>query len=314
MTPRPIRIGTRSSRLALSQAGEVVSLIRMADSRIKVELVKVTTEGDTDRSTALEKMGGYGLFTKAIERQLLEGRIDIAVHSAKDLPSKLTPGLMISAVPVRESCQDAWLSRDSLKLARMKAGACVGTGSPRRRAQLLYIRPDLDVKDIRGNVDTRLEKLRAGEYAAVIMAHAGLKRIGLQDSSEITELLDVESFLPAPGQGALAVQTRTDDSETSILVESIDDPASHRCLDIERSLLARLNAGCSTPIGALAIMEGDRVRLSAVVLDNDGKSRLYVTFDIAREEDNTSLVDHVADRLFEMGAAELLAERDEHGR
>jgi len=305
-----LRFGTRSSKLAFSQAGEVVSLIRKTNPRIKVELVKVTTAGDADRSTDLQKLGGYGIFTKAIERELLEGNINIAVHSAKDLPSRLTPGLVISAVPSRESCGDVLLSTDGSKLANLKTGARIGTGSPRRRAQLLYLRPDIDVRDIRGNIDTRLEKLRADEYDGLILAHAGLRRIGQAGIPEITEFFDVDTFIPAPGQGALAVQTRTDDRETAELVESIDEPSSHRCLDIERSLLTGLDAGCSTPVGARAWMEGDRVHLSAVVLDNDGKSRLYVTFDIAREEDNSALVGHVVDHLFEMGAAELIAEKD----
>jgi hydroxymethylbilane synthase len=304
MTNLKIRIGSRSSRLAITQTSEVISLIKDRHPEFEVELVTVKTEGDVDRSSALVDMGGYGLFTKAIEQELLNGRIDAAVHSAKDLPSRMTSGLTIAAVPHRESCCDALVSADGTRLMDLGQNAVVGTGSPRRRAQIMNIRQDISIKNIRGNVETRLRKLREGVYDAIILAHAGLKRSGC--SEEITELLDPGTFVPAAGQGALAVQALVDDLRTQDLLRSIDHTESHRCLNIERLLLEKLNAGCSAAVGALARLVGNMVRLDAVVLDKDGTTRLCVSHETVLEGRDSELVDTVVERLFEQGAEKLI--------
>ncbi len=299
------RIGTRARRLALTQAGKVAAQLAKRNPALHLETVEITTQGDADRQTALEKMGGQGLFTKRIEKALLEQEIDLAVHSAKDLPSVMTDGLTLAAVPKRESVSDAWLCSSGEKLREIGPGAVVGTGSPRRRAQLLHFRSDLKVVNIRGNVDTRLRKLSEGKYDAIVMAHAGLIRAGLSD--RVTELFDPESFVPAPGQGALAIQTRIDDENTIRLARSIDRPDAHRCADIERLLLEKLGAGCSTAVGGYARIISGRIHLIAVVLDNPGKTRLCVEHTIGQNETNETLVTFVVDRLFQQGARELIA-------
>jgi len=276
-----LRIGTRGSKLALAQANHVAALIKTAKPQLEIEIVTVSTAGDEDRQTELNKMGMVGLFTGKIEQQLLENKIDIAVHSAKDLPSQLSPGFLIAAVPPRETCEDAWISADGSGLRDIGPDKVVGTGSPRRRAQLLNVRRDLSVKSIRGNVETRLKKLNDGEYDALILACAGLKRSGHDDA--ITELLDKAVFVPAGGQGALAVEVRADDSRSAELAASIDHPDSHRCLDIERQLLRELNAGCSSAVGANCWIEEDRIHLVVVVLDIDGQTKLTATHTIERQ-------------------------------
>jgi len=305
MPDQVIRIGTRASRLALTQTGQVAAQLVQLNPNVRFETVTITTEGDADHNTALKKLGGQGLFTKRIEKALLDHEINIAVHSAKDLPSVMTEGLTLAAVPERESVCDAWLCTSGEKLREIRSGAVVGTGSPRRHAQLLHLRPDLKVEGIRGNVDTRLRKLSEGRYDAIIMAHAGLIRAGLDEHA--TELLDPEVFVPAPGQGALAIQTRADDEISINLARSIDQSDAHRCADIERRLLEMLGAGCSTPVGGYARLVEGRCRLTAVVLDNRGKTRLCVSHDIGQSDDNETLLDYVVGHLLEQGAQELIA-------
>jgi len=305
MPNRIFKIGTRGSRLALAQTGLVAEQLSHLNPDVRIETVTITTEGDSDRLTALEKMGGQGLFTRRIEKALLEREIDIAVHSAKDLPSVMTESLTLAAVPERASARDAWLCASGAKLKDMGKGAKVGTGSPRRRAQLLHLRPDLKVENIRGNVDTRIRKMTEGLYDAIIMAHAGLIRAGLE--SHVTELLDPAAFVPAPGQGALAIQTRADDYESSALARSIDAPEAHRCIDIERLLLEKLGAGCSTAVGGYARIERGQIQLTAVVLDNTGQRRLCVEHAVGTSEEYGSLVMHVVNRLLEQGARELIS-------
>ena len=300
-----LRIGTRGSKLALAQTNHVAALIKTAQPQLEIEIVTVTTAGDEDHQTELSKMGTVGLFTGKIEQQLLEDRIDIAVHSAKDLPSQLSPDFAIAAVPPREACEDAWISADGSGLRDIGPNKVIGTGSPRRRAQLLNIRRDLRVESIRGNVETRLRKLNDGECDALILACAGLKRTGREDS--ITQLLDKDIFVPAGGQGALAIEVRADDVRSAELAASIDHPDSHRCLNIERQLLRELNAGCSSAVGANARIEEGKVHLVAVALDVDGLTKLTATHTIERQDENHVLVDHVASRLIEQGASHLIA-------
>jgi hydroxymethylbilane synthase len=309
MVSRVIKIGTRSSRLAIAQTNEILSLVKKSGSKVETRIIPVKTAGDIDRRTALEVIGGYGLFTRAIERELLDGNIDIAIHSAKDLPSRMTNGLTIAAVPRRGSPSDVWISRDGSGLMDSAPGSVVGTGSPRRRAELKNVRRDLRITDIRGNVDTRIRKLESGECDCLIMAQAGLERSGLLDSSKDFQVLDHEVFIPAPGQGTLLIQARKGDDEVAELLRPIEDPLSRRCLDIERAFLSRLYVGCSTPVGAYARRENNRIRMSAVVLDKEGETRLYVTNDIDVDEGDVVLVEHVVNRLIDMGAKVLIDER-----
>lgn len=267
-----IRIGTRAGALAMAQTEFIIDLLRRNFPDIKFEIVTITTKGDADRKSPLEKIGGAGVFTKRIEMALLNNKIDIAVHSAKDLPSKMTPGLKIGAVPRRESPNDAWLSADGKSLNDTAASSTVGTGSPRRQAMLLHIRPDLKAKDIRGNVPTRLKKLEDGLYDSLIMAYAGLKRIGLD--IKITQVLPLNIFLPAPGQGALIAQIREYDRHPEELLKTIDDSEAHRCLDVERWLLEMLDAGCSAAIGGLAQIENGTLEMRVSILDKHGATRL----------------------------------------
>ena len=304
MSQNLVKIGTRGSRLALWQANLIMALLKEKNPGTQFEPVIIKTSGDADRITALEKIGGTGLFTKKIEQELLDKSIDIAVHSAKDLPSVMTEGLVIGAVPDRAPCEDVWLSREGKKLPFISAGSTVGSGSPRRRAQLLHMRPDLLVEDIRGNVETRIRKMREGLYDALLMARAGLERLGLQDV--ITEILEPDRFVPAPGQGSLVVQVREDDSFCKELTGAINRPGAHRMLAIERMLLARLEAGCSTPVGGWARVEEGQICFTAVVLDNDGVRRLYVTRKINFKQADETLVDAVVEQLLSEGAGEMI--------
>ena len=299
-----IRIGTRSSKLALAQAGEVSSLLEKAHPGIELELVHIRSSGDRDSATPLEILGGTGAFTKALEDELSRGTIDIAVHSAKDLPARMTAGLEIAAIPLRASPRDAWLSSSGMKTRDLEPGALVGTGSPRRRTQLLWLRRNLVVKSIRGNVDTRVKKLASGEYDALIMAEAGLVRCGLTE--HITEILDPGVFLPAAGQGALAVQVRSGDGRSASLCAAIDDPPSHRCVLLEKEVLARLGAGCSAAVGVLAREEEGLTHLSAVILDREGKIRLFVHREAGETVEDRALVEEVTSDLFARGADGLM--------
>ena len=309
MAVRTIRVGTRASRLALAQTRLVMAQLEWHNPGVSFEVIETSTRGDQDRTTPLAAMGGQGQFTKALEAALVEGTVDIAVHSAKDLPSVMTPELTIAAVPERESPADVWLCRNGTKMAETPDGAVVGTGSPRRRAQLLHLRPGLRVEGIRGNVETRLRKLHDGEYDALIMAHAGLNRLSVHEP--VTEVLSPRDFLPAPGQGALVVQTRTEDVDVTSIAAKIDHKLSHRCLSIERRLLARLQAGCSTPIGGIAEADGDKVVLQAIVLDNDGQKALRAHAEREQNKHNVdSLVEDITEDvvrlLIAQGAADLI--------
>ncbi len=302
------KIGTRGSKLALTQTKHVIAMLQEKNPGVVLELVIIKTEGDVDQKTSLEKIGGVGLFTKQIEQALLDHTIDIAVHSAKDLPSVMTDGLTIGAIPEREDCRDAWLSRDGSGFKDIKKGAVVGTSSPRRRAQLYQIRPDLETRDIRGNVDTRMRKLDKGDFDAILMAHAGLKRIGMDN--RITELIPTDTILPAPGQGFLLVQTRADDDKAVKLTSAIDNLATRRLLNIERLLLAGLNAGCSAAVGGIAEYDSTDITLNAVVLDKYGRKRLFKSNGINKDRADRDLVDPIVEYMFAHGARELIEDAE----
>lgn len=263
-----LRIATRRSRLARTQTEWVATRLRQAHPGLETVLVETATAGDRDRATPLADIGGTGLFTKALEDAVADGRADVAVHSFKDLPTAQPSGLAIAAVPAREDHRDVLVTAGGGGLDSLAAGAVVATSSPRRAQQLVRARGDLVTAPIRGNVETRLAKIHAGEFDATILAAAGLARLGL--SAEVCEVLD---FLPAPGQGALAVECRSDDEATRALVASIDHADTRDTVAAERAWLAATGAGCATSAAALCILDGDEVELRWYLDGREGSGR-----------------------------------------
>jgi hydroxymethylbilane synthase len=298
-----IRVGTRASLLATTQARQVADLVSTRLGR-EVELVEVTTEGDRN-GAPLATLGGTGVFVTALREALLEGHVDVAVHSLKDLPTAPAPGIALAAVPTREDPRDVVVARDGLTLGELPVGSRVGTGSPRRAAQLHALGLGLEVVDIRGNVDTRLGKVASGEYDAVLLARAGLARIGRLD--EVTEVLDPLQMLPAPGQGALAVECRVDDDLVAALA-ALDDPATRAAVTAERAVLATLEGGCSAPIGALADVaegdDGDELWVRAVALSPDGTLSIRMSA-TGSPQDAADLGARLARDMLAEGAADL---------
>jgi hydroxymethylbilane synthase len=277
MISRRFRLGTRASALARWQADWVAA--QLAERGVAVELVPISTRGDADTSTPvaeLESQTGSperGVFTKELQRAMADGRIDLAVHSLKDLPTDPVSGITLAAIAQRGPVGDVLVARDAKSLDELREGAAVGTGSIRRRAQLLHVRPDLKFYDIRGNVDTRLAKLENGEYDAIILAEAGLVRLGLAD--RITQRLSLSIMLPAVGQGALGIEARTDDTGACAAVAPLGDPNTTAAVTAERSLLAALDGGCLAPVAALGRVRDDgQLQLTAAVLSPDGSVRL----------------------------------------
>jgi hydroxymethylbilane synthase len=271
MTP-PLRIGTRGSRLALWQANYVADRLRPLAAPRVVELVAIQTAGDQAVSAPLTQIGGEGVFTKEIQNALVTGAVDLAVHSLKDLPTVVVPGLVLGAVPARGPTGDVLVSSRHPSFDRLPFGALLATSSLRRRAQVWYRRPDLRLVDIRGNVPTRLGKLEGGGLDALILAEAGLERLGLAE--RITERLDPAWMLPAVGQGALGLECREEDTATRALLESLNDAPTRQAVLAERAFLRELGGGCQVPIGAWAYVEGKPLRLRGVVLRPDGGCRL----------------------------------------
>ncbi|HVT20374.1 MAG TPA: hydroxymethylbilane synthase [Mycobacteriales bacterium] len=302
-----LRLGTRRSALALAQSGLVAQSLR--DAGHAVELVELTTQGDT--STAAVADLGTGVFVNELRRALRAGEVDLAVHSLKDLPTEPGADVALAAVPTRADPRDALVARDGATLGELPSGARVGTGSPRRAAQLRALGYGLEVVPIRGNVDTRIGKVAAGELDAVVVAMAGLDRLGRRDA--VTEALDPVQVLPAPGQGALAVECRAADGDlAAVLRAALDDPTSRAAVSAERALLARLEAGCTAPVGALAdVAVGDdgkeEIYLRAVVANIDGSRaiRLSITGALDEPED---VGNRLAANLLEAGAADLIGE------
>lgn len=269
-----LRLGTRRSLLATTQSTWVAD--RLRELGHEVTLVEVTTEGDTDRVTPLRDLGGTGVFVSALRSALRDGEIDLAVHSLKDLPTTPEPDLALAAIPRREDPRDALVARDGLTLGELPPGSTIGTGSPRRRAQLLALGLGLEIHELRGNVDTRLRTVEEGRFDGVVLAAAGLRRLGR--AHLVTEYLDPLQVLPAPGQGALAVEVRAVDAGTLAALAPLDDPDTRACVTAERALLAALEAGCSAPLGALAEAvegwEGPELSLRAQVGATDGSTDL----------------------------------------
>jgi hydroxymethylbilane synthase len=299
----PIRLGTRGSVLALAQTRWVGGRLADALGR-EVEVVEITTQGDRD-TQPLAQLGGTGVFVSALREALLDGRIDVAVHSLKDLPTEPAEGIALAAVPTREDPRDAVVARDEMTLGELPVGSRVGTGSPRRAAQLSALGLGLEITDIRGNVDTRIRKVREGAYDAVVLARAGLARMGRLD--EATEVLDPLQMLPAPGQGALAVETREGDDLTREATV-LDDPQARAAVTAERAVLATLEGGCAAPIGVLAeVVEGDdgeELWVRAVALSPDGT--LAVRMSATGAPADAAGVGHrLAEQMLDEGAGQL---------
>jgi hydroxymethylbilane synthase len=310
-----IRLGTRQSALALWQAEYISNSLRTLGH--DVQLVKITTSGDVS-TTPLGESGGQGVFTKEIQKALLDNRCDLAVHSLKDLPTEILPELTLAAVPPREDTSDCLLSK-GINFAELPMGASIGTGSPRRKASLLNMRPDLVVKDIRGNVDTRIKKLEDGQFDAILLAFAGLNRLGLL--SKITQKFTTDEMLPAVGQAALGLETRSNDLKTIAVLENLDHMPTHAAVLSERTLLRSMRAGCLAPLACNAIVLNNSIQLSARVFSSDGKKRIEVKHSIEHQLEIESpdqkpqlyrLAEQVgreaADLLIARGASELIHE------
>jgi hydroxymethylbilane synthase len=297
----PLRLGTRGSALALWQAEWVAA--RLRERSCPVELVRIQTTGDVT-SQPLQTVGGQGLFTKELQRALLDQRIDLAVHSLKDLPTEPVSGLELVAVPPRESCCDAFVSTRAPSIDTLPAGARVGTGSRRRKSQLLHHRSDLQILDIRGNVDTRLRKLDEGQYDALVLAEAGLRRLGW--SSRIAQLIPSDIMLPAVGQGALGIEARNDDAVTRDWLSTLNDADSFHAVEAERAMLSELRAGCLAPVAAWGRVMNGQLLLDGAVLSCDGQHRIAATA-AGNAANARAIGKQVAQDLLIQGASTLIA-------
>lgn len=294
------RIGTRASALAQWQAHWVADQLQLAG--VETELVLISTSGDRQQD-AIGTIGITGVFTKEIQRALLDGRIDLTVHSLKDLPTDETPGLALAAVPRRAAVWDALICRKVASFEDLPQGAVVGTGSLRRRAQLLHVRPDLRMADLRGNVDTRLRRLQDGELDAIVLAQAGLERLGW--ASQITQIFPAAILLPAVGQGALGLEIRDEDQAAREVVGRLDDAEGRSGVTAERAMLSALRGGCLAPVGAWGRIESEQLVLIGRVLSADGRQKLEVTHS-ALPADAAALGRRVAQELLAQGAGELI--------
>ncbi|MCU7850595.1 MAG: hydroxymethylbilane synthase [Candidatus Thiodiazotropha sp. (ex Monitilora ramsayi)] len=298
-----IRIATRKSPLAMWQAEHVAAELKKAHPGIEVELLGMTTQGDKILDTPLAKIGGKGLFIKELEQGLMSGDADIAVHSMKDVPVELPEGLHLPVIMQREDPRDAFVSNNYKDLDELPQGACVGTSSLRRQSQLAERRPDLKIKSLRGNVNTRLRKLDEGEYDAIILAAAGLKRLGFE--ARITALIGPEQSLPAIGQGAVGIECRADDAQTNALISPLHHGDTAVCVQAERAMNQRLNGGCQVPIAGYAMLESGNLWLRGLVGEPDGSDIIRGEVEGATEEAEAMGIG-LAERLLEWGADEIL--------
>ncbi len=301
--PNTIRIGTRGSALALWQADFVQSRLEQCHPEYRFERKIIKTEGDRDQKSSLTKIGGQGVFTKAIEDALLAGDIDIAVHSLKDLPSAMTPGLELTAVPERGPVADVLITRNGQNLQQLAEHAVIATGSIRRRCQLLRLRPDISLTDLRGNIDTRLKKLKDGRYDAIIMAHAALHRLQLNDVPY--HVFSPDEMIPAVGQGAVGVQLREQNDALRHLVRAINDAPTEAAVVAERAFLKRLDSGCQFPVGAHAELKDDHLHLRGFVSNDDGGRWLYAETEGPKEE-AALLGERLGEDLIQKGARDIL--------
>jgi hydroxymethylbilane synthase len=299
---RKIIVGSRRSKLALTQTNWVIDQLKQADLPFEFEVKEIVTKGDVILNVTLSKVGGKGLFVKEIEQAMLDKEIDIAVHSMKDMPAALPEGLEIACTPKRVDPRDALISEKYSSLNELPEGAVVGTSSLRRAAQLLYTRPDLTIKSIRGNIDTRLDKLKSGEFDAIILAAAGLERMGWS-KDVVTEFLETDVCLPAVGQGSLAIECRSDDLEVKELLATLNDDYTFTTVEAERSFLNTLEGGCQVPIAAYATMNNSEVSLTGLVADPSGETVLKKS---KTGQDPIAVGVELAQELKELGAKTIL--------
>ena len=302
-TDKPVRIGTRGSKLALWQASWVEKAISSNFPSVPVEIVIIKTKGDKILDVPLAKVGGKGLFVKEIEEALLDGRIDIAVHSMKDMPAIVPDGLCIGAVPERENPSDVLISLNGDRLADLPKEAKIGTSSLRRSAQILHLRPDFQIVPLRGNLDTRLKKLRQENLDAIIVAAAGVIRLELND--HVTQYLEPDTILPAVGQGALCIEIRKNDNRIESIVSPIDHESTRTAVTGERAFLKHLEGGCQIPVAAFGTIEGDSISLTGMVADIDG-STVFRKSMSGRTKDCATIGVELAEALIDMGAKPIL--------
>ena len=296
---RKINVGSRGSPLALAQTNEVIRALRQFAPNLSCQVVVIKTRGDKGHESAEATPEGKSIFTKEIEDSLLNGEIQVAVHSMKDLPTDLPSGLTLGAIPHRADHRDAMISRGRKKFEQLPGGARVGTSSSRRRTQLLAARSDLEVIDMHGNVDTRLRKLESGSYDAIVLAAAGLKRLGLE--RHVTELLPIKIMLPAIGQGALAIEARDDDVETLELISRLDDKSTRCAVQAERAFARKLGTDCRTPVAAYARVQGGKLTIDGMVSSNDGRKLLRGQLTSSNPE-SEKVGEELAESLLNKGA------------
>jgi len=301
---RSLKIASRASKLALVQSNYICNLLKNLGGNIDISIVEISTKGDRDKSDFLYKTNSMGFFTSEVENALLDGRADLAVHSLKDLPTACTEGLVVAAIPERESVADALIaSSHATSIAALPAGTTVGTSSLRRISQLRKLRDDIKCVPLRGNVETRISKVATGKVDAAVIACAGLNRLGLAD--KISAILPPQEFLPAPAQGALAVQIRTDDNELAELVSKLDDKNSRIAVEAERAILSSMHGGCSIPLGVYSQISSDNIMIDAVISDVEGNKYIKrsKTADI---NESKSCAEELAQELLNAGGREIL--------
>lgn len=299
-----LKIGTRQSLLALWQSNHIASLLRQQYPDCEVTLKKIVTKGDRILDVPLAQIGGKGLFTKEIETELLDGTVDLAVHSLKDMPTVLPEGLCLTAITTRANVGDAFVSNKYNSFAELPEGAVLGTSSLRRKAQLLAVRPDLKIVDLRGNVDTRLRKLDEGQMDAIILAAAGLERLGHKD--RIKEVIPADICLPAVGQGALAIECRTDNEEVRQMLEFLNNLPTKQATDAERAFLGLIEGGCQVPIGVHAEVENDIITINAIIASLDGTTILRDTIS-GSAQDAEALGKQLGNKMLAEGGKQILA-------
>ena len=299
-----LTVATRAGKLAIAQTEIVIAALKKTHPNIEIKIKTITTKGDTDRRTALWKLTTTGFFTSQVEDALLTGQADFAVHSFKDLPTQQRQGLTVAAVLDRQFVEDCLVANNPVtSIDQLQPSANIGTSSPRRIAQIKHLRPDLQPADIRGNVTTRIRKLREGKFDAIILARAGLERLGLSD--KISFCFDPEQFIPAAAQGALAVQIRVDDTRTAKLISAIDDEKARTTCGAERRVLSTMQCGCHAPAGAFAEILGDNIIISAFI--SDLQSRSFISREITGPAaDADTLAEELANELLNAGGREIL--------
>ena len=301
---RPLKIASRASKLALVQSNYIRNLLEKLSRHVEISIVEISTKGDRDKSDFLYKTDSMGFFTSEVENALLDGRADLAVHSLKDLPTACTEGLVVAAIPKRESVADALIaSSQASSIAALPAGATVGTSSLRRIAQLRKLRDDLQCVPLRGNVETRVSKVATGKVDAAVIACAGLNRLGL--ANKISAILSPHEFLPAPAQGALAVQIRTDDNELAELVSKLDDKISRIAVEAERAILSSMHGGCSIPLGVYSQISGDNITIDAVISDVEG-DKYFIRSITGHINQANTYAEKLAQELLNAGGREIL--------